>query len=73
MQIYWGETTVYLSGVKEIVNLFCAQLCYSGVPMVLAYRRQNEKNFLIALQVFQYFGIVDKRVIFNNGKLAVKN
>lgn len=74
LQIDWGEATVYLSGVKTVVNLFCARLCYSGAPMVLAYRRQNEESFLDALiQVFQYFGGVPKRVIFDNGKVAVKD
>ena len=74
MQIDWGEATIYLSGVKTAVNLFCARLCYSGAPLVLAYRRQNEESFLDALvQVFQYFGGVTKRVIFDNGKVAVKD
>ena len=74
LQIDWGEATVYLSGIKTTVNLFCARLCYSGAPMVLAYRRQNEESFLDALvQVFQYFGGVPKRVIFDNGKVAVKD
>lgn len=74
LQIDWGEATVYLDGAKTIVNLFCARLCYSGAPMVLAYRRQNEESFLDALvQVFQYFGGVPKRVIFDNGKVAVKD
>ena len=74
MQIDWGEATVYLKGVKTVVNLFCARLCYSGAPMVLAYRRQNEESFLDALvQVFQYFGGVPRRVIFDNGKVAVKD
>ena len=74
LQIDWGEATVYLSGVKTTVNLFCARLCYSGAPMALAYRRQNEESFLDALvQVFQYFGGVPKRVIFDNGKVAVKD
>ena len=42
--------------------------------MILAYRRQNEESFLDALvQVFQYFGGVPKRVIFDNGKVAVKD
>jgi transposase len=74
MQIDWGEATVYLGGVKTVVNLFCARLCYSGAPMVLAYRRQNEESFLDALvRVFQYFGGVPKRVIFDNAKVAVKD
>lgn len=43
-------------------------------PIVLAYRRQNEESFLDALVcVFQYFGGVPKRVIFDNGKVAVKD
>lgn len=74
LQIDWGEATVYLNGAKTTVNLFCARLCYSGAPMVLAYRRQNEESFLDALvQVFQYFGGVPRRVIFDNGKVAVKD
>lgn len=74
LQIDWGEATVYLDGSKTVVNLFCARLCYSGAPMVLAYRRQNEESFLDALvQVFQYFGGVPKRVIFDNGRVAVKD
>lgn len=74
LQIDWGEATIYLSGVKTTVNLFCARLCYSGAPMVLAYRRQNEESFLDALvQVFQYYGGVPRRVIFDNGKVAVKD
>lgn len=74
LQIDWGEVTVWLDGVKTTVNLFCARLCYSGAPMVLAYRRQNEESFLDALaRMFQYFGGVPKRVIFDNGKVAVKD
>ena len=74
LQIDWGEATVYLNGVKTTINLFCARLCYSGAPIALAYRRQNEESFLDALvQVFQYFGGVPGRVIFDNGKVAVKD
>lgn len=74
MQIDWGEATVYIAGKKMVVNLFCARLCYSGAPMVIAYRRQNEESFLDALvKVFEHFGGVPKRVIFDNGKVAVKD
>ena len=74
LQIDWGEATVYLEGVKTTVNLFCARLCYSDAPIVLAYRRQNEESFLDApVRVFQYFGGVPKHVIFDNGKVAVKD
>lgn len=74
VQVDWGEATVYLDGVKTVVNLFCARLCYSEAPIVLAYRRQNEESFLDALvHVFSYFGGVPRRVIFDNGKVAVKD
>ena len=49
-------------------------MCYSGAPIVLAYRSQNEENFLDTLvQVFQYFEAIPKRVIFDNGKIAAKD
>ena len=74
MQIDWGEATVYLKGIRTTVNLFCAHMCYSDALIVLAYRRQNEESFLDALVcVFQYFGGVPKRVIFDNDKVAVKD
>lgn len=74
VQIDWGEATVYLRGIKTVINLFCARLCYSGAPIVFAYRRQNEESFLDALvRVFEYFEGVPRRVIFDNGKVAVKD
>ena len=73
IQIDWGEATVYLAGQKTTVNLFCARLCYSEAPIAFAYRRQNEESFLDAfVHVFEYFGGVPKRVIFDNAKVAVK-
>ena len=74
MQIDWGECSIYLSGQKQTVNLFCARLCYSDAPFVAAYRRQNSESFLDALvQTLQYFDGTPKRVIFDNAKVAVKN
>lgn len=74
MQIDWGEATVYLSGEKTKVYLFCARLCFSCRPVVLAYRRQNEESFLDAcVRIFQIIGGVPKRVIFDNGRVAVKS
>ena len=74
IQIDWGEATVYIGGNKLVVNLFCARLCYSDAPMVIAYRRQNEESFLEAIvRVFEYFGGVPRRVIFDNARVAVKD
>lgn len=73
MQVDWGEATVYLDGEKTVVNLFCARLCYSCKPIVLAYRKQNEESFLDAfVNVFNVIGGATSRVIFDNGKVAVK-
>lgn len=73
MQVDWGEATVYLNGEKTVVNLFCARLCYSCRPVVLAYRRQNEESFLDAfVNTFNILGGTTARVIFDNGKVAVK-
>ena len=74
MQVDWGEAVAYINGVKQTVNLFCARLCYSCAPMVFAYRRQNEESFLDAfVNTFKWFGGVPEKVIFDNGKVAVKD
>lgn len=74
IQIDWGEATVSLAGDKLVVNLFCARLCYSDMPFVIAYRRQNSESFLdVLVQAFEFFGGTPKRVIFDNAKVAVKD
>lgn len=74
LQVDWGEAVIYLDNEKTTVNLFCARLCYSCRPVVLAYRRQNEESFLDAfVRTFQLLGGVPSRVIFDNGKVAVKD
>ena len=74
MQIDWGEATVYVEEQRLKVYLFCARLCYSDAPFVIAYRRQNSESFLDALvQTLEHFGGVPRRVIFDNAKVAVKD
>ena len=46
MQIDWGETTVFLKGVKTKVNIWCMRECYSADIFVMAFMRQNEESFL---------------------------
>ena len=73
-QIDWGEATVIIDGEKEKINLFCARLCHSCAPYVIAYRRQNLESFLDAIiHTFQYYGGVPKRLIFDNARVAVKS
>ena len=74
VQIDWGDATVYLNGEKTVVNLFCARLCHSCAPYVIAYKRQNLESFLDAIiHTFQYYGGVPRRVIFDNARVAVKS
>ena len=74
VQIDWGEATVYVGGEKQVINLFCARLCHSCAPYVLAYKRQNLESFLDAIiHTFQYYGGVPRRVIFDNARVAVKS
>ncbi|WP_409967180.1 IS21 family transposase [Bengtsoniella intestinalis] len=74
VQVDWGEATIRLADVKTKVNIFCARLCYSDAPFVVAYRRQNSESFLEAqVRTFDYFGGAPRRVIFDNAKIAVKD
>lgn len=74
LQIDWGEADIYENDQKVRINLFCARLCYSCRPVVLAYHRQNAESFYDAIvRTFDILGGVTKRVIFDNGKVAVKD
>lgn len=73
MQVDWGIGTVYLSGIKTKLNLFCARLCYSCDIFVVAFKAANEESFLEAHQLaIEHFGGVPRRVIFDNARVAVK-
>ncbi len=74
LQVDWGEATVYFGGQKITINIFCARLCYSCRPFVFAYHKQNEESFLDAfVRMFDQLEGVPKRVIFDNGRVAVKD
>jgi transposase len=73
VQIDWGEATVYLAGQKTKVYKFCGRLCYSCDIFVQVYKSANEESFLEAQQLmFDFFGGIPRRVIFDNAKVAVK-
>ncbi len=73
IQIDWGECTVYLDGVKTKLNFFCGRLCYSCAIFVQVFFRQNIESFLEAQQrMFDFFGGVPGRLIFDNARVAVK-
>lgn len=73
VQIDWGEATVYIDGQKTKVHTFCGRLCYSCDIFVQVYKAANEESFLEAQQLmFDFFGGIPRRLIFDNAKVAVK-
>ena len=73
IQIDWGEATIYLRGERKVVQIFCGRLCYSCDIFVMACLNQNAESFLEAQQrMFDHFGGVPRRLIFDNGKVGVK-
>ncbi len=73
LQVDWGEATIYLDNVKTSINFFCGRLCYSCRPFVIAYHKQNEESFLDAfVRIFEELQGVPAKVIFDNGRVAVK-
>lgn len=73
IQIDWGEATVYLDGVKTKLYTFCARLCYSCDIFVQVFKAPNQESFLEAQQhMFDFFGGIPERLIFDNAKVAVK-
>jgi len=62
-----------LDEVKTKLYTFCARLCYSCDIFVQVFRSANEESFLEAQQLmFDFFGGIPKRLIFDNAKVAVK-
>lgn len=73
IQIDLGECTVYLNGVKQKLYSFCGRLCYSCDIFVQLFYTQNLESFLEAQQrMFDHFGGVPNRLIFDNAKVAVR-
>ena len=74
VQIDWGEATIYMGDEKVKTNLFCARLCHSCAPYVLAYKRQNLESFLDAIiRTIRYYGGTPRKFIFDNARVAVKS
>ncbi len=74
IQIDWGEATAYLDGVKTKLYTFCARLCYSCDIFVQVFKAPNQESFLEAQQLmFDFFGGIPERLIFDNAKVAVKD
>lgn len=74
LQIDFGTAYIYLNGKEEKIKYFCARLCFSAHIFAKAYFAENEECFLDGLvSSFEFFGGVPKSIIFDNGKVAVKD
>ena len=74
IQVDWGEATVFLSGEKKIINLWCMRECYSDDFFCCAFYRQNEESFLEGMRAgLEHFGGTPKKIIFDNARVAVKD
>jgi transposase len=72
-QVDWGTAKVIMQGKKIDVNLFCMRLCFSCAPFVMAYPSQREEVFLEGHeQAFNFIGGVNRTLIYDNLKTAVK-
>jgi len=72
MQIDWGDTTVYISGQKTKVSIFCAILPHSNAPFVAVFPDKTFISFLTGhVMSFEFFGGVPRKCIYDNLKSAV--
>jgi len=73
MQVDWGQAVFKINGKEVKAHLFCARLCASCAPFVIAYPMERKEAFLDGhIKAFEFFGGVPKRLIYDNLKTAVK-
>lgn len=72
-QADFGEATVVINGVHQVVQLFCLRLCHSGMPFVIAFPHQRQEAFFEGLRrAFEALGGSPRRIIFDNLRQAVQ-
>jgi transposase len=74
IQVDWGKATVYLNGRRTTVHLFCGRLCYSAMPFVVAFPHERLEALLEGhIEMFEFFGGVPRRLIYDNTRTAVQD
>ena len=72
MQIDWGQAVIYLKGVRTTIRLFCARLCYSAMPFVIAFPNERLEALLEGhIEAFKFFNGVPQRNIYDNMRTIV--
>ncbi len=73
MQVDWGEATVLMGGKKTTVHVFCARLCFSAMPFVIAFPFERLEALLEGhIEAFKFFNGVPQRAIYDNVRTIVK-
>jgi transposase len=74
IQVDWGEAVIYLNGERTTVHLFCGRLCYSAMPFVIAFPHERLEALLEGhVEMFEFFGGVAQRCIYDNIRTIVKD
>ncbi|MGI6619834.1 MAG: IS21 family transposase [Bacillota bacterium] len=74
IQVDWGEAIVYIKGKKTKVHVFCGRLCFSAMPFVMAFPHERQEAFTEGhIEMFEFFGGVSWRLIYDNTRTAVKD
>ena len=74
MQVDWGEATVVFGSTKTVVHVFCARLCASAAPFVIAFPFERLEALLEGhIESFKFFGGVPHRAIYDNMRTIVKD
>jgi transposase len=72
VEIDWGDVTVYMSGKKITVSIFCAILPFSNAPFIGVFPDKTFISFLTGhVMAFEFFGGVPRKCIYDNLKSAV--
>jgi transposase len=71
-QVDWHEGWVFENGIERKYQFFVMKLCYSKAPFVYPYEKANLESFLDGhVRAFEYFGVVPRRIAYDNLKCAV--
>jgi transposase len=74
MQVDWGEATVVMGDKKATVHIFCARLCFSAMPFVIAFPYERLQALLEGhIEAFKFFNGVPQRAIYDNMRTIVKD
>jgi len=74
IQFDWGDMTAFIGEIRTPVSVLCAVLPYSGAPCAFVYPDKSALSFLHGhIRVFEYYGGVSRRCIYDNLRTAVKS